>query len=521
MDLLPFIDIVEDLNRDLTASQRYQRMLEVLHRSHREQGARCDVIALLKLEGDELRPLAVIGLKREALARRFKVHEHPRLQIILQNRTVTRFEADSPLPDPYDGLVENTREQLHVHDCMGSAIYIDDRPWGVLTLDALSASAFDHLNPMETRANIAAVAAAIKTSQHIAALETRVEQQHQIAQQLMTNDLTHDIIGRSAALQAMFTEIQTVAPTDLPVLITGETGVGKELVARSIHRSSKRAAQPLVKINCAALPESIVESELFGHLRGSFSGATSDRSGRFELADGGTLLLDEVGELPLSVQAKLLRTLQSGEIQRIGSDSTITVDVRIIAATNRDLQREVRESRFRADLYHRLSVYPLPVPPLREREQDSILLAGYFLEKSQHQLGVSRLRLTADASRQLERYDWPGNVRELEHLLSRAALKAIREQGRDSPIISIGQHHLSLQETVSDTIAAPVATSLTPVSPAVPDGSLREHVDAFQRELINRKLQQYSGNLAATARALKLDRSNLVRTMARLGIARP
>ncbi len=518
MDILPFIDIVEDLNRDLTASQRYQRMLDILHRSHAERGTPCDAIALLKLEGDELRPLAVIGLKREALARRFKIQEHPRLEIILQNRAVTRFEADSPLPDPYDGLVEGGREQLHVHDCMGSSIYIDDKPWGVLTLDAMTAGAFDHLNPMETRANIAAVAAAIKTSQHIEALELRAEHHHQIAQRLMANDLSHEIIGRSPALQATLTEIHTVAPTDLSVLITGETGVGKELVARSIHQSSKRARQPLVQINCAALPENIVESELFGHLRGSFSGATADRSGRFELADGGTLFLDEVGELSLSVQAKLLRALQSGEIQRIGSDQAITVDVRIIAATNRDLLREVKEGRFRADLYHRLSVYPLPVPPLRDRKKDCILLAGYFLEKNQHQLGVSRLRLTPGAGHQLEHYDWPGNVRELEHLLSRAALKAIREQGRENSIISIDEHHLGLQNGATGASVKSAAALLQPSAEDEPVRSLRDSVDAFQRRLIAAQLQQHNGKLAATARSLKLDRSNLVRTMQRLGM---
>lgn len=519
MDILPFIDIVDDLSRDLGARLRYQRMIDILQRCYRDNGLPCDAIALLKLEGDELRPVAVTGLKREALARRFRIREHPRLEIILQNPGVTRFAADSELPDPYDGLVEDGRERLHVHDCMGSAIHINGKPWGVLTMDAMSAGAFDRLDPLATRTDIAAVTAAIKTGQHLEALEMRAEHQHQIAQRLMANDLTPEIIGRSAALQALLTEITTVAPTDLSVLITGETGVGKELVARSIHLSSKRADQPLVQINCAALPENIVESELFGHLRGAFSGATNDRSGRFELADGGTLFLDEVGELPLSVQAKLLRALQSGEIQRIGSDKAIHVDVRIIAATNRELQREVKEGRFRADLYHRLSVYPLPVPPLRERDKDCILLAGYFLERNQHQLGVARLRLTAAASEQLERYDWPGNVRELEHLLSRAALKAIREQGRGSSIISIDARHLGLQNGAARDTTAPIAAGHSAPGAVEQAGlGFRASVDAFQRQLITATLREHHGKLAAAARALQLDRSNLARTMARLGM---
>jgi anaerobic nitric oxide reductase transcription regulator len=179
----------------------------------------------------------------------------------------------------------------------------------------------------------------------------------------------------------------------LSVLITGETGVGKELVAEAIHLQSPRAQKPLISLNCAALPELLVESELFGHVKGAFSGAVNGRSGKFELADGGTIFLDEVGELPLPVQAKLLRVLQSGQLQRVGSDQEHHVDVRIIAATNRDLAEEVRVGRFRADLYHRLSVYPLRVPPLRERGRDVLLLAGFFLEENRARMGLRSLRL--------------------------------------------------------------------------------------------------------------------------------
>jgi len=515
MNLFPFIDIVEDLNRDLSHTERYQRLVLAIQRA-----IPCDVVALLKLNDGYLLPVAALGLKEEALARQFSIAGHPRLQHILSNSQITRFDSDCGLPDPFDGLVNECGGQLHVHDCMGSPIFVDGKPWGVLTLDALQAGSFAALDPVETRAYIAAVAAAIKTSQHIEALEAKVEHNHEVAQRLLETVTPSKIIGNSAAIKSMLNEINTVAPSSLSVLVTGETGVGKELVAKSIHQQSQRKNKPLVQINCAALPENIVESELFGHVKGAFSGAVNGRSGRFELADGGTLFLDEVGELPLSAQAKLLRALQNGEIQRVGSDKVIVVDVRIVAATNRDLQLEVKEGRFRADLYHRLSVYPLLVPSLRDRSKDYLLLAGYFLEKSQHQLGVAKLRLQQSAIEQLSYYDWPGNVRELEHLLSRAALRAISEQGRQTPIINIASEHLNLQLTQGSAVEQQSTRTATqsPNTMELNALGLRDATDNYQQMLINASLEQAHGNLAAAARLLKLDRSNLIRSMRRLGM---
>lgn len=519
MNISPFIDIIEDLNRDLSPEQRYERLIHTI-----QQAIPCDAIALLKLEADYLSPVAVLGLKPEAMARRYQIAHHPRLASILTASQLLRFRADSDLPDPYDGLVDDS-EELEVHDCMGSVINIDGKPWGVLTLDAMEAGSFDALNPIETRAYIAAVAAVIKTSQHIQAIEARAEHNFKIAQHLIAADTAQPIIGKSQAITTLLNEINIVASSELSVLVTGETGVGKELVAKSIHQQSLRALKPLVQINCAALPENIIESELFGHIKGGFTGATENRIGRFELANGGTLFLDEVGELPLPAQAKLLRALQSGEIQRVGSDKAISVDVRIIAATNRKLLCEVKEGRFRADLYHRLSVYPLPVPPLREREQDVLLLAGYFLEKVQHQLGVEKLRLSQSAASLLHQYDWPGNVRELEHLLSRTALKAIKRQhgsdklNKHTKIVSIDAEHLDLA-TIDSSLQRQNINAIAPET-ALSNNSetgLREAMDDYQLLLIKRTLKNNQGNIAASARELKVDRSNLVRMMKRLEV---
>jgi PAS domain S-box-containing protein len=230
------------------------------------------------------------------------------------------------------------------------------------------------------------------------------------------------ILGKSAGVHRVLEQIEMVAPTDATVLILGETGVGKELVARAIHERSLRHDRPLVKINCTAIPRELFESEFFGHIKGAFSGALRDRIGRFQLADGGTLFLDEIGELPLSMQPKLLRVLQDGEFEPVGIDRPRRVDVRIIAATNRDLKSLVRAGRFREDLYYRLSVFPIEVPPLRDRKDDIPLLAKHFLDAACKRFSRSGLHLTASQLRQLQNYDWPGNVRELQNVIERAVI---------------------------------------------------------------------------------------------------
>lgn len=231
-----------------------------------------------------------------------------------------------------------------------------------------------------------------------------------------------EIVGESPALQRMLVQIEAVASTPANVLIYGESGTGKELTARAIHDRSDRAQKPLIKVNCGSIPKELFESEFFGHVKGSFTGAHRDRVGRFELADGGTLFLDEIGEIPLDQQSKLLRALQEKEFERIGDEETKKVDVRIIAATNRDLKAEVEAGRFREDLFYRLSVFPLEVPPLRERREDIVPLALHFLELTCTDMGRCSLNLTREQGKLLENYHWPGNIRELQHVIARAAI---------------------------------------------------------------------------------------------------
>lgn len=283
-------------------------------------------------------------------------------------------------------------------------------------VDALRLGAYDYLvKPLDFDLLKETLEQAIERSRH--SVENR-----ELRRQLSDSGQSADILGRSAAMQAMIRFIETVAPTEATVLITGESGTGKELVATALHRASARAAKPIVTVNCAALAESLLESELFGHEKGSFTGADKRRDGRFVQADGGTLFLDEIGEMPLPLQAKLLRALQQGEVQRVGSDSPIHVDVRVLAATNRDLRREAAEKRFREDLYFRLNVISIEVPPLRQRSEDIPLLAAYFMQRFAERNHKVVKGFAPQALDCLLRYHWPGNVRELQNIVERAVI---------------------------------------------------------------------------------------------------
>ena len=507
--LTVLLEIARDLTRALAAQDRYARLLDAVCRA-----IDCDAACLLSLRGDVLYPMSARGLSPRALGLSFARREHPRLEIILSSASPVRFAHDSPLPDPFDGLVQGRAQgDLHVHDCLGMALTESGEVVGALTLDAFEAGSFDELSPEFLDLLGALAGAALRTSALIEALERRAQRGERVAHELQRGidaSLGGSLLGHSAALSRLLRDIDMVASSDLSVLIVGETGVGKELVARQIHAASRRASEPLIHVNCAALPESVAESELFGHVAGAFTGAVRDRAGKFEVASGATLFLDEIGELSLSVQPKLLRALQQGELQRVGSDRTHRVDVRVIAATNRDLEREIARDRFRADLFHRLAAFPVRVPPLRERREDIPLLAQHFASAARRRLGKGPLRFSDAALARLTAADWPGNVRELENVVGRAALRA--SFGRDpEESVSIEPRHLDLQVDAP----APPATTNTPEPP------LRERVAAFQRKAVLEALERNGGGWAEAARELGMDRSNLFHLARRLGVSRP
>jgi PAS domain S-box-containing protein len=329
----------------------------------------------------------------------------------------------------------------------------------------------------------------------IQALKEKLEVERAYLQEEIKSQYNHEnIIGQSNALNYIFYKVEQIAPTDTTVLILGETGTGKELVARAIHGLSPRKDRALLKVNCATLPANLIESELFGHEKGAFTGAHARQLGRFEVANGATLFLDEIGELPLELQPKLLRVIQDGEFERLGSSGTIKVDVRVIAATNRNLEEEVRRGRFREDLWYRLSIFPITVPPLRDRMEDIALLVDFFVDKITKRMGKSIETIPTSVMNTLKDYQWPGNVRELENVLERAV---INSSGPKLHLVD------ELKKPHKDLTAA------------------RNTLNEVERDYIVRVLEQthwkVSGQNGAS-QILGLDRSTLRARMRKLGI---
>jgi transcriptional regulator with GAF, ATPase, and Fis domain len=366
----------------------------------------------------------------------------------------------------------------------------------------------EHLHLLERlRSSLTLTVDRLMAFDQIKRLSEQLDQENKYLQEEVKKGANfEEMIGESSALVNVFKSIGQVAPTDYTVLILGETGTGKELIARAVHNRSSRKGKALIKVNCAALPPQLIESELFGHEKGSFTGATEKRIGKFELAHGGTIFLDEIGELPLELQPKLLRVLQEKEIERVGGKGPIPLDVRIIAATNRNLQAEISAGRFRSDLYYRLNVFPVILPPLRERKEDLMPLAMHFLQKISKKLGKSLTGISESTKLQMLNYHWPGNIRELEHLLERAAIMAT------SPVISLIEPLLHEPSSVPD-----LAVSANASIPVVKPHEQAEKDNIVQAlKIANFRIRGKGG----AAELLNVKPTTLEAKMARLGIQR-
>jgi transcriptional regulator with GAF, ATPase, and Fis domain len=385
---------------------------------------------------------------------------------------------------------------------------------GVLAVFSRAEMDGSQLGWLRTLADHASVAIA-----NARAFEELTQLRHQL--ELERDHLRHEvrealafgeIVGESPALKAVLRQIERVAPTDATVLVLGESGTGKELIASAIHDRSARRQRALVRVNCASIPAELFESEFFGHVKGAFTGAVRDRVGRFELADGGTLFLDEIAEIPTTLQGKLLRVLQQRQFERVGEDRTRRVDVRIIAATNRDLKRDMEAGRFRQDLYYRFSVFPIEVPPLRDRKSDIHALSEHFLRQSCLRLRRTDVRLDLDDSEGLTAYDWPGNVRELQHVIERAVILA--EGGRI-------RLDLALPQTRGPSAAKePRVPASSPTTRVVTDEEMRRR----ERQNILAALEQAQGKLygrGGAAALLDIKATTLASRMKALGINRP
>jgi len=318
----------------------------------------------------------------------------------------------------------------------------------------------------------------------------------------------HHIVWASPAMKEVMAQVEQVAASETRVCIRGETGTGKELVARTLHEKSPRRAGPFISLNCAAVPSELMETELFGHEKGSFTGAASRHTGKFEQAHHGTLFLDEIGDMPMTMQAKLLRVLEEGEIERVGGDKPFTVDVRVVVATHRNLEEQVRQGTFREDLYHRVFVFPIVLPPLRERREDIRVLAEHFIKQLDEQNHWKSRTLSSEAVAELERYPWPGNVRELRNVIERVLLFENKDEIQPATI----------QRALPQSTVSAGAASNPQLTGALVSGILSQRVEAFERETLLAVLKQNHHHMTNTAKALGLERSHLYKKCQQLGI---
>jgi two-component system NtrC family response regulator len=388
--------------------------------------------------------------------------------------------------DPDEGLA--TLSELLVLERLAKIVIITGQGEKGIALQAIGAGAYDFMvKPVDTEE----LKLLVRRGFHVASLEVEYRQM----QQMLGGNAFAGMMGASPAIRAVFDSIRKVATTEAPVLLLGESGTGKEMAARAIHDSSARKNGPFIAINCSAIPETLLESELFGHEKGSFTGAHAQRKGRFEMANGGTLFLDEIGEIPLPLQVKLLRFLQEQCIERVGGRQPIQIDTRIVTATNSDLKKGMMDGTFREDLYYRLAVVQVVLPPLREREGDVRLLGQFFLQRFGAQANKTGLAFDQEALRTLDRHPWPGNVRQLENCVRRAVIMC---EGK--------------RLTVRDL-------ELAPASPGIPT-NLKDARENLEHDMIQNALRKHSGKIAPAASELGVSRPTLYDLMDKLGIAK-
>jgi two-component system nitrogen regulation response regulator NtrX len=442
-----------------------------------EEGIRKVLRQVLEYEGHEV---IVAGSGGEALQQ----YEQERPDLTLLDVKMSRM----------DGL--EALDEVRSLDPTAIVIMISGHGTIETAVDATRRGAFDFLEkPLDTDRLLVTIRNALQRrglEQENARLRDEIESHY-------------EIVGTSFAIRALLERIEKVAPTGARVLITGENGTGKELVARAIHRLSTRNGEPFVEVNCAAIPSELIESELFGHRKGSFTGAHEDRAGKFEQADTGTLFLDEIGDMSLAAQAKVLRALQDGYVTRVGGEQSIKVDVRVIAATNKKLETEIQENRFREDLYFRLNVVPIHVPPLRERREDIPMLVRHFAAKAAEEQRLPRRELTPGAIGHLTRLDWPGNVRELRNTVERLLILARTETIDESDVTRLATGAQSAGGLSSELLDA---------------ATFNTFKEGAERAFILARLRAHDWNVSETARAIEMPRSNLYKKIEKYNLVR-
>jgi len=410
-----------------------------------------------------------------------------------------------------DGL--EVLRKLHALDETLPVVMISGHGTTATAVEAIRSGAVDFLDkPLSSERVIVTLQNALKQS------ELRSENR----ELKLAMESKYEIVGQSASLRKVLEAVQRAAPTNATVMLLGESGVGKELVARTVHRNSPRAGQRFVQVNCAAIPEELIESELFGHEKGSFTGATEKQIGKFEQADRGTIFLDEVGDMSPKTQAKVLRVLQEQEVERLGSARTIKVDVRVIAATNKDLEEAISRGEFREDLFFRLNVIPIVVPPLRERREDIPQLVQHFARLTSEEHNLKPKKFEAAAMDALQRYRWRGNIRELRNTVERVMIMSPAEVVRHDDLpgeIRSGESRAATAPAPDTRAAAPAgAAAAAPASSTPPASTLREFKDAAERAYLVQKLRENNWNISKTAEVIDTPRSNLYKKLEQYGI---